>query len=261
MGSTRAVRADAAIAACWAVVLGLSGCTSDGKASGQAVDRVSTKPSASASPSASSALAGLSGRQIADRSFAAMKSLHSVTVKADLAEDDGRIRADVTIGGKGACAMHATVPGMGTFTYVRTPKATVVKLGRKAIRAIAGPEAAKLFVGKYVKVGDDPTFEDMRSMCKARYFTGELADESDGVTFTRTGTATVAGVRAVVLTATSEGGRSRLYVAATGRPYLLKATGHDKEYSGTVTIGDFDRAPAIHLPPASKTIDIGKLHG
>jgi hypothetical protein len=257
MASTGIVRAGAVVAVCCAAVLGAAACRPD--ASGQAVDRAPTRPGASESPT-SSGLAALSGKQIADRSLAAMRRLHSLTVRADITDRDGRTRGTVTVAANG-CRIHATTPGMGTVTYIRTGEATVVRLDEDAVRAVAGRFGAKLLAGKYLKIGDDPSFADMASMCRARYFTDELTRESSGVSFTKAGTATVSGVPAVVLTVKGRGDSSRLYVAASGKPYLLKATVHLRKYSGTATFSDFDRVPSVHLPPAGRTIDISRPHG
>lgn len=262
MSSTRVVRSGVAALVCCAALLGVTACRPGG--SGRTADGASTRPSASPSPSASTSAstgpAGLSGRKIAARSLAAMKHLHSFTVRADVTDREGRTRGTVTVARNG-CRLHGTVPGMGTVTYIRTRKATVVRLDEKAVRAIAGRAGAVLLAGKYLKVGDDPLFADLASTCRAGYFTDGLTGGSAGVSFRKAGTATVAGVPAVVIAAKGGGDSTRLYVAASGKPYLLKATGHAREYSGTVGFGDFDRVPRVHLPPAGRTIDIGKPHG
>ncbi|HEX6444374.1 MAG TPA: hypothetical protein VF053_04730 [Streptosporangiales bacterium] len=260
MDPTRVVRSGAAVLVC-VTVLAAAACRPGGS-TGQAADPAPTRPGASATPSASasSALAGLSGRQVAGRSLAAMRHLHSVKVRVDIEDRGRRTRATVAAARNG-CRIHASMPGLGTVTYMHVGRATVVRLGEKAARAVAGRPGAALLVGRYLKVGDDPAFADLATMCRARAFTKELADESAGVSFTRVGTATVAGATAVVLTVKGSGDRSRLYVAASGSPYLLKAVGHLRDYSGTVTFGDFDRVPPVHLPPARKTIDVTKPHG
>jgi hypothetical protein len=71
------------------------------------------------------------------------------------------------------------------------------------------------------------------------------------------GKTTYKGQDVVAIRDTSDG--SKLYVAATGKPYPVAIVGSKKNQSGTITFGDWNKSVSLSAP--SGAIDIGQFGG
>jgi hypothetical protein len=139
------------------------------------------------------------------------------------------------------------------FELIRVADDVYIKGSNAFYRHIAGPTAAQLLQGRWLKAS--ATSGSLASV-------GSLTDLRQLVDATLTGhgalvkgpTTTVAGRRVIALTDPSEGGT--LYVATTGPPYPVEVT-KGGAAAGQILFDDWND-PVLVTPPAD-AIDITKL--
>jgi hypothetical protein len=202
--------------------------------------------------SSSNDLAGKSPEQILAAAKTAASGAASVHVRGSIINESKPISLDMElVAGKGAKG-HIALEGLG-IDVISVEHAFYLKGSEAFYRHIAGPAAAQLLQGKWLKAptnsGEFASFSQLTNLDDL--INSTLANHG---TITNTGTTTIAGQKAVALTDASKGGT--LYVAATGTPYPLQIskTGSDP---GRIT---FDRwnQPVTLTPPAN-AINITQL--
>jgi hypothetical protein len=120
-------------------------------------------------------------------------------------------------------------------------------------RRIGGAAAAQLLQGRWLKVpASSPEFASLSSLTDLRRLVDTALSTPGGVA--KSGTTTVNGKRAVVLTSPSKGGT--LFVARTGRPYPIQITKQGAN-GGSISFDRWDQPVALTAP--ADALDITQL--
>ena len=215
----------------------LAGCGSSGKAA---------KPNDEASKPAA--------RVLADAKAAAT-SASSAHVSGSLKSSGTPITLDLSAArGKGAKGSMST-NGL-TFDMVRIGDTLYVRGSDAFYKHFAGAVVARLLHGKWLKgsathgrltsLAPLTSLADLFAVISSQH--GKLAN--DGAT-------TYNGTKVVAIRDTSD--NSKLYVAATGKPYPVAIVGGKKGQSGAITFDDWNKSVSLSAP--SDAIDISQFSG
>ncbi|WP_405587229.1 hypothetical protein [Streptomyces sp. NBC_01190] len=235
-----------------AAVAGLTGCGGDKDPSSAAplVRPISTTTEAGP-------FAGETGERVLHDAEQAMLTAKSMTIDLHITGDDDEplhMTAAVTASGK--CAAAVDDDG-GRFQVIGTGSAYYMKAEAaywKAKGGANGSVIAQLAGGKWLKLpagaakqGGFKEFCDLKTMMTA------ASQEDAGQTVTKGRPIEYRGQRVLPLTQHSpDDGDTRLYVAATGTPYILFT---EEDTSDTGTFSGFGEMPHIAAPPADQTVD------
>jgi hypothetical protein len=215
----------------------LAGCGSSKKAS---------KPNNEASKPAA--------RVLADAKAAAT-SASSAHVSGHITSTGTPIELDLsTVRGKGAKGSMST-NGL-SFDIVRIGDTVYIKGSDAFYKHFAGAGVAQLLHGKWLKAS--ATRGRLRSLAPltslGALFAGISAHHGK---LANDGKTTYQGTDVVAIRDTSDG--SKLYVAATGRPYPVAIVGGRKGDSGAITFDDWNKAVSLSAP--SEAMDISNFGG
>jgi hypothetical protein len=185
----------------------------------------------------------------------ALSSASSVHVSGGIVSKGTPITVDLSMAtGKGAKGSMTTsglkfdLVQIGNFAYIRGSD--------EFLRHFAGAAVAQLMHGQWLKASiTSGRFAQLAPLTninvlfdKVASHHGKLANE---------GAKTYQGQKTVEIRDTSD--NSRLYVAATGKPYPVAIVGGKKGQSGTVTFGDWNKSVSLSAPKGA--FDISKLGG
>ncbi|CAM5458586.1 hypothetical protein ACFW5U_29370 [Streptomyces rochei] len=235
-------------------------------------------PSASASAS-EGPFAGLSATEISDRALEATTGARSLRMTGDVPDEEsgGTIRIDLALDREGECAGTMSMDGQGEAELIKTGDTVYLKYDEQFLRAQSEgePQAdtealVSLLAGRWTKMSaTGPDAKDMTSFCDLDTMldgadgSGE-GDGSDGdgdAQVTRGRATTVDGAPAFTLLETDGQDRSTLYIAAEGKPYLLRfdhASGSAGE-SGTLLFSDYDE-PVPTDAPTGDVLDLDAMN-
>ena len=194
-------------------------------------------------------------RVLADAKAAAT-SARSAHVSVDVDSNGTRITADLSMvrdkGAKGS----ASIDGVD-FDLIRIGDAVYIHGSDAFYRRFAGATLAQLLHGKWIKASaNDPRFRSFAPLTDLGALLAKINSTHDKLV--NEGQKTYKGTEVVSIRDTSDG--SRLYVAATGRPYPVAIVGGRKtSQSGTVTFDDWNEHVSLTAP--SGAIDISKFGG
>jgi hypothetical protein len=201
--------------------------------------------------SAATGTAAESASQIVPAATAAMSGLKAVTIKGSGLDGKQPLSFDIMTSTDGDAQGSLSEQGstislieVGSTGYLRANEKfyTTSGLGKTAAAKVAG----------HWLYGSSTTqpFSSFTAFLDLKEFLTDLDDGFTGSTFTKTGTAKVGGKPVVVVTGydakAKDGGR--LYVAATGTPYILKEVSTGKGNTGTVTFSGFNQALTTTAP-------------
>jgi len=206
---------------------------------------------AAAGPAGATSTGAESASTIVAQATAAMTGLTSLTVKGSGLDGKQTLDLDVTTSTDGDAQGSLSEQGstvalieVGPTGYLRANQKFYTTSGvSKALAAtlagrwLDGPSTNQLF-------SSFTAFLDLSKFVAS--FNGGFA----GSTFTKSGTAKVDGKRVVVVTgydAQSKVG-GRLFIAATGTPYILKEVSTGKGNTGTVVFSGLDQTVATTAP-------------
>jgi hypothetical protein len=255
------MRRTALAALCLAAVAttGLTGCFP-----GQ--DKADSNPSTPSKPK--EPFAGLTGGEIADRAVKATGGASSLRMKGDVPDDEsgGTIRVDMALNKKGECAGTMSLDGQGQAELIKTGDTVYMKYDEAFLRAQGAGEskeeadaAVAMLAGKWTKMaltGKDA--KDIASFCDLDSVLGGVEDVNSDAT--RGKTTTVDGTAAVVLHERDGKDRYTLYVAAEGKPYLLRVDSTSAKDPGTLVFTDYEK-PVPVRKPSGKIMDLDALGG
>jgi hypothetical protein len=198
-------------------------------------------------------VASKSANEIVAASKAAADAARSLHVSGSIVSNGSPITLDLDLatgGGKG----HLTLNGLG-FELIQTGGTVYIKGSAAFYRRIAGPAAAQLLQGRWLKApSSTPEFASISSITDLHRLVD--ATLSSHGALVKTATTTLSGVKVVGVSDQSKGGT--LYVATTGKPYPVEivkgGTG-----GGTVSFGRWNESVSITVPP--NAIDITQLRG
>ena len=175
---------------------------------------------------------------------AAATSARSAHVSGNIVASGMRITLDLDItrdkGAKGSMSTNGL-----SFDLVRIGNAAYIRGSDAFYKHFAGAAIAQLIHGKWVKVSTtQPRFRSLAPLTSvgllfAQVSAGHGKLANDGKT-------TYEGQQVVAIRDTSD--NSKLYVAATGKPYPVAIVGGRKGASGTITFADWNTSVSLTAP-------------
>ena len=190
---------------------------------------------------------------LADAKSAATQA-SSAHVSGSIESSGAPITVDLSMArGNGAKGSMST-NGL-SFDLVRIGDTIYIRGSDEFLKRFAGATAAQLLHGKWLKAS--ATHGRLRSLAPLTNLGALFA----GITthhgkLANKGKTTFKGQQVVVIQDTSD--NSKLYVAATGKPYPVALVG-SKTQPGTINFGDWNKAVSLSAP--SGAIDISKFGG
>jgi hypothetical protein len=186
---------------------------------------------------------------------AAATSTSSAHVSGSIQSDGTPITLDLTTArNKGAKGSMST-SGL-KFDLVRVGDTLYIKGSDDFYKHFAGALAAQLLHGKWLKAS--ATQGRLKSLAPLTNIGALFAGiSSQHGKLASDGKTTYKGQDVVAVRDTSDG--SKLYVAATGKPYPVAIVGGKPSQSGTITFGDWNKSVSLSAP--SDAIDIGQFGG
>ena len=190
---------------------------------------------------------------LADANAAATKA-SSAHVSGSIRSDGTPITLDLsTARGKGAKGSMST-NGL-KFDLVRIGDTLYIRGSDEFLKRFAGP-AATLLHGKWLKAS--ATHGRLKSLAPLTNLGALFAGiSSQHGKLVNDGKSTYKGTDVVVIRDTSD--NSKLYVAATGKPYPVALSGGKKDQSGTITFDDWNKSVSLSAP--SGALDISQFVG
>jgi hypothetical protein len=215
----------------------LAGCGSSGK---------TAKPNDEASKPAPQVLADTK---------AAATSASSARVSGSIRSGGTPITLELTtVRNKGAKGSMST-SGL-KFDLVRIDDTLYIRGSDDFYKHFAGAAVAQLLHGKWLKAS--ATHGRLESLGPLTSIGALFAGiSSQHGKLTNEGKTTYKSQDVVAIRDTSDG--SKLYVAATGKPYPVAIVGGKKNQSGTITFGDWNKSVSLSAP--NDAIDIGQFGG
>jgi hypothetical protein len=203
----------------------------------------------------------LSAASIVAKARKAARQASAVRVKGDITVDGQHTRFDVRLladrGGTGTLALprgSVRITRIGTRVYMKGDSAFWT--------GSAGPDAARLFEGKWLKGSrSEPPMAGLSFFTDLDVLMTEIFKPTHReLELSRKGhQAQSSGRRAITVTVTGADG-GILYVALDGKPYPLRIQSlPDAKNHGTVEFLDYDEPFTLKAPPASQTIDISEF--
>jgi hypothetical protein len=194
----------------------------------------------------------LAVRVLADAK-AAISSASSVHVSGSIVSDGNPITVDLSmLTGKGAKGSMTTnglefdIVAVGNIAYIRGSD--------DFLRHFAGAEVAQLMHGRWLKASTTSgRFAQLAPLTNINVLFGKVASHHGKLA--NEGAKTYRGQKTVEIRDTSD--NSKLYVAATGKPYPVAIAGGKSGQSGTVTFGDWNKSVSLSAPKGA--YDISKL--
>jgi hypothetical protein len=227
---------------------------------GSAADQPEVAPTPSRAP-APNGVEKLSAAGIVAKARKAAGQASAVRVKGDITVDGQHTGFDVRLlahrGGTGTLTLprgSVRITRIGTRVYMKGDSAFWT--------GTAGPDAAKLLVGKWLKGSrSEPHLAGLSFFTDLDVLMTEILKPTHReLELTHKGhQAQTSGRRAITVTFTGPDG-GILYVALDGKPYPLRIQSLPgaKEH-GRVEFLEYDEPFTLKAPPASQTIDLSKL--
>ncbi|MET9698290.1 hypothetical protein ABZY31_15370 [Streptomyces sp. NPDC006529] len=201
---------------------------------------------------------GQSGSKVANSSLDALRGASSLTITGTVRDKGKPIKLDMAISKAGDCKGAMSIEGEGSFELIRNAQFIFLKADETFYRtqmkdspkAEADAALAQL-PGHWVKTkASAADSKELSALCDLDELLKEF-DESSGAR--KDGVVQLAGQSAQKLTTKTTDGTENLYVATTGRPYLLKAVETGKDAS-EVSFSGFNE-PVKADSPTSGVID------
>jgi hypothetical protein len=205
--------------------------------------------------SSSNGEAPKSANQVLADARAAATNASSTHVTGSIVTSGTPIKLDLSMAsGKGAKGSMAT-DGL-SFNLVRIGGTLYIKGTDEFYKHFAGAAVAQLLHGKWLKAS--ATQGQLKSLAPLTSISALFAGiSSHHGKLVNEGAKTYNGQKVVVIRDTSD--NSKLYVAATGKPYPVAIAGGKKNASGTITFGDWNAG--VSLAPPKNALDISQFGG
>jgi hypothetical protein len=191
--------------------------------------------------------------QVLANAKAAATAAATVHVSGSIVSGATPIKLDLSMArDKGATGSMST-NGL-SFNLIRVGDTLYIKGSDEFYKHFAGAAVAQLLHGKWLKAS--ATHGQLKSLAPLTNIRALWAGISaNHGKLENKGATAFQGQRVVEIRDTSD--NSKLYVAATGKPYPVAIVGGKKNQSGTVTFGDWNAN--VSLSPPSNALDISKL--
>jgi hypothetical protein len=185
---------------------------------------------------------------------AAADSASSVRVSGSISSHGTPITLDLSMAnGKAKGSMSTS--GF-KFQLIRIGDTAYIQGSDDFYKHFAGAAIAQLLHGKWLKASIvSGRFASLAPLTSISLLFGKVAANHGKLA--NDGATTFQGQKVVEIRDTSD--NSKLYVAATGKPYPVGIVGGKKRQSGTITLGDWDKSLSVSAPKGA--IDISKLGG
>jgi hypothetical protein len=197
---------------------------------------------------------------IADEALQDMKGLSSLTMTGTLSQGGQKLSLDLGLTTSGDCAGSIGTPA-GKARFVSLGKRGWIKADTSFWVKNAGipAEQVEQVIGdKYVAL--PPSANDFSQVCDLDALLAQMdkGAKGKGSGDKVSGTEDVDGQEAVVLKGKSGkgGGSATIWVAVDDPHYVLKLRTTGGKEPGTIRFSNFDAAPAVKAPPASKVADL-----
>ena len=185
---------------------------------------------------------------------AAVASASSVHVAGSVVSGGNPITLDLSmVTGKGAKG-SLTTQGFA-FDLVRLGDTVYIKGSDDFYKHFAGAAVAQLLHGKWLKATNNGRLASLAPLTDINALFGKVAANHGKLA--NDGAKTFKGQKVAAIRDTSD--NSKLYVAATGKPYPVAIVGGKKGQSGTITFGDWNESVSLSAPKGA--VDISKLGG
>lgn len=212
-----------------------------------------------------------SAEEIVEAATETLQNARSVRIELDAKDSDGAMGTDLTsmnmtLDRDGNCAGTIGKDG-GSVELIKRGDKVWIKPDAAFWKAEApGPEgeaAYELIKNRYVMgSADDPMLKDTAELCDLSMLmkeNGERAEEARNLR--KAGVTTVDGTRVIEVKGTEDGNAVALYVAAEGKPYLVRATEKGKDGDATATFTKYDEPVPSKTPSPDETVDLSGLEG
>ena len=185
----------------------------------------------------------------------AATSASSAHVSGSLVANGTPFTLDISTARNKGAKGSVSISGL-QFDLVKIGDTAYIKGSDAFLKHFAGAAIAQLIHGRWVKAS--ATSKRFRSFAALASINGLFAQiSSNHGKLVNDGKKTYRGQPAVVIRDTSD--NSRLYVAATGKPYPLALAGGNKKQSGRIAFDDWNKPVSLSAP--SDAIDITSLTG
>jgi hypothetical protein len=186
---------------------------------------------------------------------AAATSARSAHVAGSLVSNGTHFTLDLSLargkGGKGSVSINGLA-----FDLVKIGDTVYIKGSDAFYQQFAGATIAQLIHGKWVKAS--ATSQRFRSVAPLASVAGLFAEISaNHGKLVNDGKTTYKGQAVVAVRDTSD--NSKLYVAATGKPYPVAIVGGKKSQSGAIEFDDWNKPVSLTAP--SGAVDISQFGG
>ncbi|MCX4550482.1 hypothetical protein OG204_14335 [Streptomyces sp. NBC_01387] len=200
------------------------------------------------------------GGELATKAMKATRGASSLHVNGDISDSEsGKVRLDLSLDKKGECKGTMGLGDEGTMGIIRTGGVVYMQYDEKMLRTQSKGEskadvdaAVKMLAGHWVKMSPtDPDIKDLAALCDLKDL---LSDLKGTDTAAKKGKdLTVDGQKATTLTEKDGKTDYTLYVAAEGKPYILKTIMKGGDQPGTLAFSEFEK-PVDAKAPAKKDI-------
>jgi hypothetical protein len=196
-----------------------------------------------------------SANQVLGDAKAAATAASSAHVSGSITSGATPITLDLsTARGKGATGSMST-NGL-SFDLVRIGDTLYIRGTDAFYKRFAGAAVAQLLHGKWLKASaTQGRLKSLAPLTSLRALFAGIASHHGKLA--NDGKTTYKGADVVVVRDTSD--NSKLYVAATGKPYPVAIVGGKKSQSGTITFDDWNKSVSLSAP--SDAIDISQFGG
>lgn len=198
-------------------------------------------------------LSGMSGKQVAAKAIADLKSAPSFTITGSGPYNGQTMTIGLGFKGGNDCAGTVGLGSDGTMAIVVIGGTAWVKLNAtfwKTEAGSAGAELARLLAGKYFRAPTTASnVSQLANVCNVDQMTSQMSLPAD----TAKGAFTTFGGQRV-LTLTDKAKQSTMYVTDTAAPRILKVVSKQPGNSGQLSI-TYGLPAKITAPPASETVN------
>jgi hypothetical protein len=199
--------------------------------------------------------ASKSPTQVLANAKAAATSAGSAHVTGSIVSSGTPIKLDLSMAGDKGAKGSMSTNGL-SFDLVRVGDTVYIKGTDAFYKHFAGAAVAQLLHGKWLKASaTQGQLESLAPLTNiGALFAGISAHHGK---LANKGATSFQGQRVVEIRDTSD--NSKLYVAATGKPYPVAIVGGKQNQSGTISFGDWNAPVSLSAP--KDAIDISSLGG
>jgi hypothetical protein len=206
--------------------------------------------------SSSSALAGLSAKQVLSKAVSDLKSASSFHM-AGTVNQGGSIRVDLTYSRGTGCKGTLGIGSKGSVSLLVIGGTAWLKPDHAYWTSYAGSSASSVIAligGKYLKAAtSNSNVSGLAQLCNANSLASSFTSPKDIV---KGGTSTINGQQALALKDPAKS--SAMYVTDTTIPQILRVTSIRSGSSGRIDFTRYGNAVTLTPPPASETINGAK---